>query len=58
LISHIQDWIEPGATIVSDCWKGYITLAKYGYEHKTVNHSVEFANEDGYDTKSQASGCN
>ena len=50
LIGHIQDWIEPGTTIVSDCWKGYINLAKYGYEHKTVNHSVEFVNEEGYDT--------
>jgi len=35
---------------VSDYWKGYINLAKYGYEHKTVNHSVEFVNEEGYDT--------
>ena len=42
LIGHIQDWIEPGTTIVSNCWKGYINLAKYGYKHKTVNHSVEF----------------
>ena len=50
LIGHIQDWIEPGTTIVSDCWKGYINLAKYGYEHKTVNHSIEFVNEEGYDT--------
>ena len=49
LIAHIQDWIEPGTTIiVSDCWKGCINLAKYGYEHKTVNHSVELSDEDGY----------
>jgi len=27
-----------------------INLGKYGYEHKTVNHSVEFVNEDDYDT--------
>ena len=30
LIGQIQDWIKPGTTIVSDCWKGYINLAKYG----------------------------
>ena len=28
LISHIQEWIEPGTTIVSDCWKGYVNLEK------------------------------
>ena len=50
LISHIQEWIEPGTTIVSDCWKGYVNLEKYGYQHKTVNHSVEFVNSEGYDT--------
>jgi len=50
LVSHIQEWVEQGTTIVSDCWKGYVNLEKYGYEHKTVNHSVEFVNEEGYDT--------
>ena len=34
---------------MSNCRKGYINLAKYGYEHKTVNRSVEFVNEEGYD---------
>lgn len=50
LISHIQEWIEPGTTIVSDCWKCYVNLEKYGYQHKTVNHSVEFVNSEGYET--------
>ena len=50
LISHIQEWIEPGTTIVSDCWKGYVNLENYGYQHETVNHSVEFVNSEGYDT--------
>ena len=50
LRSHIQEWIEPGTTIVSVCWEGYVNLAKYGYQHKTVNHSVEFFNSEGYDT--------
>lgn len=42
LLKHIQEWIEPGTTIVSDRWKAYSNLAKYGYIHKTVNHSIEF----------------
>ena len=50
LVSHIQEWVEQGTTIVSDCWKGYVNLKKYGYEHKIVNHSVEFVSPEGYDT--------
>ena len=49
LRSHIQEWIEPGTAIVSDCWEGYVNLEKYGYQHKPVNHSVEFFNLEGYD---------
>ena len=32
---------------MSDCWKAYYNLAKNGYEHRTVNHSKEFVNDDG-----------
>ena len=42
--------MEQGTTIVSDCWKGYVNLDKYRFEHKTVNHSVEFVNSVGFDT--------
>ena len=28
----------------------YINLEKYGYKHKTVNHSKEFVNEEGDNT--------
>ena len=47
----IKEWIEPGTTI-SDCWKGYVNLSKHGYMyiHKTVNQSVEFVNEEGFQT--------
>ena len=50
-MKHIQEWIEPGSTIVSDYWKAYSNLSKCGYIHKTVNHSVEFVSSDleGYD---------
>ena len=50
LLNLIKGWIEPGTTIVSDCWKGYVNLSKHGYIHKTVNHSVEFVNEEGFHT--------
>ena len=31
LLSIIQDWIEPGTLLVSDCWKSYHNLDKDGY---------------------------
>ena len=30
-----------------------MNLDKYGYTHKTVNHSVEFVSSAGYDTNKQ-----
>ncbi|KAK2557508.1 hypothetical protein P5673_020255 [Acropora cervicornis] len=54
LLKRIQEWIEPGSTIVSDCWKAFSNLSKYGYIHKTMNHySVEFVSPEGYDTNKQ-----
>lgn len=46
LLNLIKEWIEPGTTIVS----------KHGYFHKTVNHSVEFVNEEGFHTN-KIEGC-
>lgn len=42
LLRVIQDHIEPGTTIISDCWKAYNCLNSEGYKHLTVNHSVNF----------------
>ncbi len=42
LVGIIKTWIKPGSTIYSDCWKGYSCLEDNGYEHLTVNHSVNF----------------
>ena len=50
LLEIIKEWIEPGTTIVSDCWKAYVNLENHGYIHKTVNHSKEFVNEEGFHT--------
>lgn len=41
----------PGKLIVSDCWKSYSKLSEHGYHHETVNHSKEFVNESGFNTK-------
>ncbi|GFS94044.1 putative transposase-like protein [Trichonephila clavipes] len=39
---EVQEWIKPGTTIYSDCWKSYATLGQVGYNHLTVNHSLNF----------------
>ena len=50
LLPIIKKWIKLGTTIISDCWKAYTNLEKYGYTHKTLNHSEEFVNKDGDST--------
>jgi hypothetical protein len=39
LEGFIQDNVEPGSTIVTDYWLGYIGLNDLGYEHYPFNHS-------------------
>ena len=34
--------VEVGSVVVSDGWKGYVNLPKYGFTHFTVNHSENF----------------
>ena len=38
--------VEPGTTIISDCWKAYDCLASEGYKHFKVNHKVNFVDPD------------
>ena len=47
LIPIIKSSVEKGCTIYSDCWKAYHSLDIEGYEHSTVNHSIEFKAKDG-----------
>jgi transposase-like protein len=42
LMTVIRDWIEPGTTVISDCWGAYHDLGSQCYRHRTVNHSNNF----------------
>lgn len=45
LASLISRHVAPGSIIITDCWRGYLNLPTLGFEHLTVNHSLEFVNE-------------
>lgn len=36
----VQQTIEPGSTVRTDGWRGYLHVAKLGYEHEVVNQSA------------------
>lgn len=42
LLPIVQQFILPGTTIISDMWGAYNTLNNLGYQHLTVNHSINF----------------
>ena len=46
LLTVIKEYIEPGTTIISDCWKAYYCLASEGYKHLKINHKVNFVDPD------------
>ena len=46
LVCEIKKYILPGTKIISDCWQGHQGLEKEGYQHKTVNHSLNFDNPE------------
>ena len=41
----INDWIEPGTTVVSDCWSAYRDVETHGHIHQTVNHTIGFVDQ-------------
>jgi transposase-like protein len=45
LLAIIKDYIKPGTTIYSDCWKSYDCLKDEGFVHCTVN-SINFVDPE------------
>jgi hypothetical protein len=54
-LTVINAWIEPGTTVISDCWAAYRDLDALGYTHRTVNHTISFVNEEGDHTNTTES---
>ncbi|XP_026825347.1 uncharacterized protein LOC113561918 [Ooceraea biroi] len=46
LLQVIKQWIRPGTTVMSDCWKSYNCLNSEDFQHLTVNHSMNFVDPD------------
>jgi len=42
LLTVIKQWIRPGTTIVSDCWRAYDCLSLEVFVHQRVNQSQNF----------------
>eukprot|EP00797_Seminavis_robusta_P003708 Sro1235_g255020.1 Inherit from opiNOG: protein Hydra magnipapillata (276) ;mRNA; r:19305-20132 len=47
----IMTFVHPGSTIHTDMWKGYISLDRLGYDHKTLCHKYEFVSAEGTHTQ-------
>lgn len=50
LIPIILNEVAENSTIYTDEWLAYRPLSTYGYDHITINHSVEYVTEDGSHT--------
>ena len=40
LMTVINVWIEPGTSIISECWSAYRNFDAQGYTHRSVNHTI------------------
>ena len=46
LVKIIKDNVNSGATIYSDSFRSYWVLADEGYNHKMVNHEIEYVDQE------------
>jgi hypothetical protein len=42
LMTVLRDWIEPGTTVITDCWLAYRDMGTPVYAHQTLNHIIGF----------------
>lgn len=43
-INFIVDSVVQNTTVITDLWRGYNNLSSFGFNHLTVNHSINFVN--------------
>lgn len=48
LLKQIQEHVDKTARVITDQFGGYVQLAKYGYEHDSVNHKETYVVGDIY----------
>ena len=46
LVDIIERHVQSDTTIMTDCWKGYDQLDRDNWTHPTVNHSMNFVDQD------------
>ena len=50
VLPFVEEYIQPGTTIHTDCLPTYKILKDMGFTHNSVNHSKTFKSEDGTTT--------
>lgn len=53
LKSIISSNVNPQSTIITDAWRGYNFLKNENYQHKIVNHSINFINPEDQNIHTQ-----
>ena len=46
LAAAIVDNVIPGTGIVSDSWRDYNAVSRHGFQHDSVNHSLNFVSPE------------